>query len=109
MFRKTPIILKIFINVDLRCAHKGLGALAQSQKIDVQRLSPGEFLMFMNRARSAVKILGASHLLVHLKSGSNKAISEEALITIPRLFSGSDFDFKRAARLDLVREEQYAQ
>lgn len=63
----TIIIIKqIFLNTDLRLGEQGLTALLQSDDHPIRRdfLAKHEVVLFMNRQRNIIKVLGQQGMLV---------------------------------------------
>lgn len=98
-----PIILKVFEDSDLRCGHIGLSKIARKSGVTIERLRAGEFCLFINGNGSRVKLLTQGGVLVYLRSENKEQIDMEIIRALPRMFNGSDFDFKSAAKLKLAR------
>jgi hypothetical protein len=56
-------LLDIFLNADFRNRHEGLSLLAKTRNIDVSRLEPGHFVVFVNSAKSTVWLYAANGVL----------------------------------------------
>lgn len=92
-------IMMYFYGADLRCGHIGLTELAKKKKIHVNQLKGGEFLIFSNLKQTRFKLLGPNGVLVYLKPDSSDKIEMEAISMLPRLFNGTDFNYRAAAKL----------
>jgi len=90
-------VLSYFQDTDLRYGHDGLAKLASLAKKPVYKLKLGEFLLFVNRRQSAVKILTCDGLLIHLRPESKK-LNFEAINLLPKYFNGTKFNYKGALR-----------
>lgn len=55
-------IVRVLMDADLRCAHSGLKALASARGIDLNRLKPHEHIVFLNRAKTKVKLFKNSNI-----------------------------------------------
>lgn len=97
-------IIKYFPNTDLRCSHFGLTLVSKKAGIDVKKLEKGNFLVFVNSRKDAMKILTAGDLLVHYKSPSGR-IDIRTLRYIPQAFSGTKFTYDIA--LTKVLEDDF--
>ncbi len=60
-------LISVFPNSDLRSGHRGLGIKASKHKVDTKTLSPGDLVLFLNRAQTAFKALATNNILLHYK------------------------------------------
>lgn len=94
-----PTIIHCFYDADMRCSHQGLSLLAKKEGVHIERLKQGRFVCFINAKGDRVKLLTTENVLVYLKS--KERITEEQIRSIPKLFYGSTFNFKKALDLGL--------
>jgi len=88
-------ILRVFINVDMRNGHNGLTALAKEHKTNVGKLAPGEFVIFINAARTKLKAYGTNEVLSYVRQ--DKRISLDAIRYLPMAFKAKQkFDYDSA-------------
>ena len=93
-----------FGNVDFRLQHDSLKKLVKGKRIYLgvnkqlllEDLKIGEFVAFINRDKTAVKLFGANNLLVYQKAPYGQKIHPGAIFLIPRYFSGKTIDLNRA-------------
>lgn len=91
-------VVHFFGDVDLRSQHNGLSELAKKEKIDVRKLRPGEYLVFVNHARDRVKMYTASNVIAYLKVDTGK-IDLRTIQYIPTAFEGSGkIDYDRSLK-----------
>lgn len=86
--------LRIFLNTDMRCAHEGLSKLAADNKIKVETLEPGEYLIFINTAKNRIKLYACNNIVAYYRS-KNGQIDLKTIAKIPQAFKGSgkiDYD-----------------
>ena len=97
-------VIRCFLDVDMRCQHFGLSKHAKKHKVDIDKLKPGQHVMFTNRAMNRVKIYSAGGVLSYL--ASKDRLDMAAVGQIPACF-GADIQVKYASaikRIFLARE-----
>lgn len=80
--------LRIFLGTDMRCAHEGLSTLATEHKVNVDKLEPGEYLVFINTAMDRIKLYAANNIVAYYKSKHGK-IDIRTISKIPQAFKAS--------------------
>ncbi len=95
-------VVHFFGNVSMTNGHEGLAAIA-AEKVDVDNLKPGEFVAFINKSFSAMKLLCAHGVLIHWRQPSHKALYTEVVDTLPRFLSGMDVGFSREVTAAISR------
>lgn len=95
-------IVSFFPDTDLRCGHAGLTNLALSAKRNPSALKPGQFLVFVNRQQTAIKILATSDMLAHYKSPSGR-VNLTAVTLLPKYFNGGSFNYSAALKATILR------
>lgn len=96
-------LLQVFLNVDLRCAHDGLAKVAKDNKIKIEDLEPGEFVVFVNSHKNRLKLFTANGVLAYLKLKTGK-IDLRTIALIPQAFKGSGrIDYDKALK-DMIDE-----
>ena len=87
MSRRFALVLD---NVNMGLGHDGLTALAMKLGIDPSKLQAAELILYINRAKDKIKILGKEgKVLGYLRFPKGKRISTEAIQFIPQTFSDS--------------------
>lgn len=97
-------ILRVFLNADLRSGHDGLSALAKKSAIDVQTISNGEFLIFINTGRNKLKMFAANNVIAYLKLKNNERINMATIQKLPTVFNGGKIHYETALR-DVIEKE----
>jgi len=93
----TQKLIRCFLGTDLRCQHDGLTKLAHKQKVDVDKLKPGQHIIFINNALNKLKMYSSGNILSYLRL-PNGRIDLNTLGDIPRAF-GSDMKTKYTSAL----------
>lgn len=94
----TKIVLLID-NVHMGLGHDGLTAVARKFKKNPEALQDGELLMFLNRRRDKLKIMGsAGRVIGYLKMPKGNKIMLEAIQYIPQAFGASGINYDYALR-----------
>ena len=95
----TNIVLLID-NVHMGLGHDGLTKLAKKFKRDPMSLGQGELLMFLNRKRDKLKIMGHRGLVLgYLKMPGGNRIMLDAIQYIPKAFGArGEIDYDSALK-----------
>lgn len=84
----TPRIVAAIDNVNMGLGHDGLTLLAKRFKIDLRTIQEGELVLFMNRAKDKLKVLGpGSIVLGYIKMTKGRRIPLDAIQWLPKTFS----------------------
>lgn len=88
-------VVRAFLGTDLRCTHLGLAEIAKKNKIDVGKLEPGEYLLFINNEKTKLKLFAANHVVAYLRLPDNQKLDMRTISLIPQAFKASgriDYD-----------------
>jgi len=96
-------VVHYFPRTDLRNSHMGLELLAKKAGHKVSELEAGEFLVFLNAAKTAFKVLCSNNIVAHYRSPSGY-VDLRALQYLPAAFNGGKFNFDRALLLVLTKD-----
>jgi hypothetical protein len=97
-------IVQVFLGADLRNSHDGLTALAKSKKIDVTKLEPGQFVLFINHSRDRLKLFAANNVIAYLKVPSGR-LNMATISLIPQAFhTTGKIEYDKVLREVLIRE-----
>lgn len=100
-------VVQVFLGTDLRCTHLGLALIAKQHKINVEKLEPGEYVLFLNNDKNKLKLYAANHIVAYLRLPDNQKLDMKTIQLIPRAFQGSGrIDYDKA--LKQVLEEALA-
>lgn len=91
-------IIRFFPDTDLRCGHDGLSEIAKEHKINVQSLGAGEFVVFTNRKKTAVKLYAANYTVVHQRMVGGAKIDMRVISLIPKYFNGTKINIDGAVK-----------
>lgn len=96
-------IIQLAVDVNMGLGHPGLMELAKRFKMDVTKLGDDDLLMFLNRDRSKLKILGKQGIVLgYLRMPGSQKIMLEAIQYLPQTFGGSGFNYDDALKKALV-------
>lgn len=98
--------IRIFMDADLRGGHDGLTKAAKKEDIDVRSLGIGEFVLFVNRAKTGVKIFAPANIIVYLKMPRGERLNMRAIRYIPRVFNAAEMKVDYQQALTLALDEQ---
>jgi len=92
-------------NVNMGLGHPGLTELAKKWKVNVEKLGPHEMLLFINRAKDKLKVMGSEgKVLAYLRMPRGQRLRLEAIQYIPQVFSATGkIDYDAACKESLVR------
>lgn len=99
----------VFIdNVHMGLGHDGLTLVAKKFSVDPARLGDGEIVMFLNRGRDKLKIMGKQGKVIgYLKMPNKSRIMLDAIQYIPQCF-GADGSLNYDAAIKKALEERLA-
>ena len=89
-------------NVDMRCGHLGLALISKRRGIDVKKLTPGNYVVFLNSSKNRIKVYAANNVVAYYVCESG-TIDQRAIEMIPKAFNGSgnlDYDAALKAALE---------
>lgn len=97
--------IQIFLDSDLRCSHDGLAMIAKKEKIDVSKLEPGEYVIFVNSAKDKCKVYAAFNVVAYLKPPKGHKIEMKVIQLIPVAFAATGrIDYDKALKELLEKE-----
>lgn len=96
-------IIRYFPDTDLRNGHDGLTGLAKKNGINVNRLDVGEFVVFVNKSKTSIKMFAPPNVIAYYKSTNGK-INPAVIQHLPNCFDGGSIDYDKAI-LKVVKKE----
>jgi len=94
-------VAQVFINTDMRTWHKGLAKLCATHGINVDDLTPGQVVVFINNKRTKLKMYCANKIVAYLNNGQER-LTFEQLSAIPEAFRGPGaYDLGQALRTEI--------
>ncbi len=101
----SSTIRKVFLDVHMGLSHDGLAYLARKRDVDVSKLSPGDQVLFLNRAGDKLKtITGFGRVISYMKMEKGRRIDLEALRHLPVNFGGTVFEYNKALERTLIEK-----
>lgn len=97
-------IIRYFSEVNMRNGHEGLAALAAQKNVHVNALARGEYVVFVNKKQSSLKMFAAGNVVAHLKMPGSGRINPKTILLLPKFFNGSEIDYTGALREVLTKE-----
>lgn len=82
-------IVRVFLDTNLSCSHLGLSNIAHKNNIKIDTLTNGEFIIFLNRSKTAFKLFTSNNVIIYYKSKSGR-LDLNTLRYIPRVFNAKD-------------------
>lgn len=97
-------VLEIFSNVDLRKGHHGLQEIAKKSGHDVDKLQIGQYIVFINRAKTALKVFAPGNIVAYQKMPNNTQVDLRTLKHIPTFFNSGVFNY-RGAQWEVMKKQ----
>lgn len=93
-------VVQIIVNSDMRTWLKGLTKTMHSEGIDPATLEPGQYVIFINNAKTKMKFFCANGVIAYLNNDT-KPITRAHLSAVPAAFKGADLSFGEALEAEL--------
>lgn len=100
----TNRIVRVVFNADLRSGHDGLTNMAKNFKINTSTLGVGEFVVFINRKKCALKMFASGNTVAHFKMPGQQQMNLKVIGLIPRFFNGRELQYDDALA-EVIRKE----
>lgn len=101
---KRPRIVRFITGIHMALSHKGLRKICKNFKVG--DLEAGEFVVFMNTACTAFKMLAPNNVLVYYRHPKEHRIDPRVIELIPNVFNGRELDMERATKMAIEIEFQ---
>lgn len=88
-------VVQVFLDADMRNGHEGLAAMALERQVDVEKLLPGQYVVFVNHARDRFKVFATDGIVAYKKLATGQKFDLRVVAHIPKAFNGSgklDYD-----------------
>lgn len=96
-------IIQLVVDVNMGLGHPGLIEVARKFNLDATQLGDSDLLMFLNRDRSKLKILGKQGIVLgYLRMPGSQKIMLEAIQYLPQTFGGAGFNYDEALKKALA-------
>lgn len=96
-------VIRYFPESDMRNGHDGLAKIASKAGINMQTINNGEFVIFVNRRKTHIKMFASSNVIAHYKSMNGK-IDPAIIQHLPNCFEGGVIDYDKAITRVLKKE-----
>lgn len=100
----TQRIIRYFPDVHLGNSHRGLSELALKSGVNITKLSIGEYVVFVNKRQTALKMFAFGNVVAHLKMPHGTRLDPRIITLIPRFFTGRGIDYDGAME-HVIRKE----
>jgi hypothetical protein len=97
-------IIRYFPETNLRSGHKGLAELAKKHKINVKELAIGEYCIFTNKSKTAIKMYAAGNVVAHYKDPNNRRLNSKVIKILPLFFNGKEINYDAALESVMKKE-----
>jgi hypothetical protein len=88
-------IKRYFPNTDLRCGHDGLFKLAVQKGCSPNSLGKGEFLAFVNRKQTSIKLYASGEVIAYLRLTKGR-LDPKVIQHLPEYFDGTQIHYDKA-------------
>ena len=103
-FKATNRVVRYFPDTHLGNGHSGLAEIARKHDINVSRLDFGEFVIFVNKKQTALKLFAPGNIVAYLKMPGSTRLNPKVISMIPRFFNGTEIDYNKALR-EVIKKE----
>lgn len=91
-------LIRVFTDVLMSYSHKGLCELAANEKVDLNALNIGEFVCFINRPCTALKLYTAGNIIAYLRLPDGQKLDLRIITLLPRFFSGGNIRYQEGLK-----------
>jgi hypothetical protein len=96
--RTIQKIIRFFPETDMRNGHDGLAKIAKDNKINVTQLNLGEYVIFVNKKKTAIKMYAPNHIIVHQRLPGGARLDARVISLIPKYFNGTKINLDGALK-----------
>jgi len=90
-------IARVFLNTTMSYSFNGLKAILKDSGTNPDTMANDKFVVFINKARTAFKVMVGPHYILYHNNGS-KPFPLEAISHFPEFFDGKRINFSAAAK-----------
>lgn len=97
-------IVRVIDNINMGLGHPGLTQVARKFKLHPEKLGPQECILFLNRAKDKLKVMGSEgRVIAYLRMPRGERLRLEALQYIPQVFAATGrIDYPAAMKESLI-------
>lgn len=100
----TQKIVRVFHDVNMQNSHPGLAEIASKQGVDVYKLKVGEYVVFINTQKTALKMFSTGNMIAYLRMPGTQRLDISIVAQIPRFFNGRAINYTDALKEKLTKE-----
>jgi hypothetical protein len=101
--KKAPArLVRFFPETNLGNGHDGLAKIAKKHDVDVFNLGYGEYVVFLNRKRTAIKMYAPNSIVVHQRLPQGAQVDLRVIERLPLHFNGTKINYSAALRETVV-------
>jgi len=89
-------LLRVFLNTHMGLGHNGLTSLAAQKRVSLPSLPTGEHVVFINRARTALKMYSPGNVVHYLKLPPGQKLRMETVQHFPNSLGGGEIQYGKA-------------
>lgn len=97
-------IVRYFSDTHLGNGHDGLRKLAKDSNVDLMSLRHGEFVVFVNKKKNALKLFASGYVIAHLKLPNGERINPRTIALLPKFFNGTEINYSNALK-EVIKQE----
>lgn len=79
-------LVQLFFNINMGKSHGGLKLVAKEYDLDLETLIPGQYVGFLNRKRTKLKLFTAGNIFAYLALPEDQQVTMEIIAQIPQVF-----------------------
>ena len=98
---KEVRIIHYISGVHMGLSHRGLGKLSAKY---LKNAELGDFIVFMNNARTAFKMLAPNNVLVYYRHPKDHPIDPRVIPLLPKVFNGRELDVDSAVKSVILKD-----
>lgn len=101
---KQNRVVRIFNDSNLGNGHKGLANIAKTNRINVLNLNIGEYVVFVNRNKTAMKMYAPGNVVAHMKMPKGMIIDMRIIALLPTFFNGTEINYFGALKKNITKQ-----
>ncbi len=101
---KQQRIIRYISDTHMALQHQGLTKIAKKFNLEPTALQPGEYIVFMNSAQNAFKLMAPNNVIAYYRHPKNHKIDPRVISLIPKVFSGREIDMDQALKTVIERD-----
>lgn len=98
-------IVRCFFDTHMGLAHDGLREVAKRQGLNLDALTEGEFVVFINTSKDRLKVFATRNTFAYWRAQKGVKLDLRVIREIPRIFTGSAIgEYDKALEAALVHK-----